>query len=357
MPNSISLESLGATESVWDNFKAHAGHDLALARVSLSIRNEYRVITAAGELDAEPAGSLLYLASSSAELPVAGDWVAIRVIDRNQAIIHAVLPRKGKFSRRAAGGRPDEQILAANIDVAFLVSALDHDFNLRRIERYITLTRESGAEAVVILNKADLCEDVPAYIARIRSIAAGTPVLAVSALSLDTIAPIRAYLGPGQTVALLGSSGVGKSTIVNALLGGERQRTQQVRNGDSRGRHTTSHRELIPLPDGGALIDTPGMRELQLWASQDSLDGAFADIAELAARCRFHDCVHSSEPGCAVAEALATGALDLERWAGYRKLRAEIRHNEVKTDPRAAQEQKQRWKSIHKAYRAYKKHW
>src|SRR3954449_6436585 len=240
-------------------------------------------------------GALLYRAHDASELPAVGDWVAVQVIGNAEAMIHAVLPRHTRFSRRAAGARDREQMIAANVDLALVICGLDHDFNLRRIERYLTLARQSGADAAVALNKADLCTDVEARLEEVRGIAGDTPVITICARSPDGIAPIVQLIGQGCTVALLGSSGVGKSTLVNQLLGEERQRVQEVRESDSRGRHTTTYRELMPLPSGGALIDTPGMRELQLWAGSDSLDSAFAEIADLAGQCRFRNCGHGAE--------------------------------------------------------------
>ena len=326
------------------------------ARVILSIRDEYRLLTPEGELYGEPSGALLYGAASAAELPVVGDWVEARVVEAGHAIVQAVLPRRTKFSRRAAGTRGDEQMIAANIDTVFLVSGLDHDFNLRRIERYLTLAHESGARPVVVLNKADLCADIDAVTAQVEAIAPGIPIACISARA-GSVEPIRVFLPEGDTIALLGSSGAGKSTLLNRLLGADVLRTQEVRESDSRGRHTTTHRELIMLPGGVALIDNPGMRELQMWASEESLDETFRDIAEIAGGCRFLDCSHASEPGCAVQSALADGTLSADRWGSYTKLLAEIRYQQVKADPAAAAAQKQQWKTLHKAARIYKKRW
>jgi ribosome biogenesis GTPase len=256
----MNLDRLGATPQV----RASLAPDLTLARVTLSQRDRYRLIADSGDLDAEPSGALWYNAASRAAMPVVGDWVAARVVNAEQAIVEAVLPRRTLFARRAPGRREDQQPIAANIDLVFLVCGLDGDFNLRRLERYLTLSVESGAEAVVALNKSDLCADVAARLAEAAAVAGATPVVAVHTRSLAGLDPLRPYLADGRTVALLGSSGVGKSSLVNCLMGENRLRTAEVHQSDSRGRHTTTHRELIPLPEGGALIDTPGMRELQL---------------------------------------------------------------------------------------------
>jgi len=233
------------------------------------------------------------------------------------------------------------------------VNGLDGDFNVRRLERYLILAAESGASPVVVLNKADVCEDVAARVALVAEVAGAAPIVTVSAT--QGVEPLLPFLSTGRTVALLGSSGVGKSTIVNRLLGQDRLRTAEVRESDSRGRHTTTHRELTALPGGGALIDTPGMRELQLWAGADAVDRAFDEIAVAAEQCRFRDCSHSGEPGCAVAAALKSGALSDERFASYRKLRGEARRHELMTDAVAAQAAKKRLKAIHKAFRNYEK--
>jgi ribosome biogenesis GTPase len=336
------------------DFASYAARGLVLARVITSQRDQYRLVTTALELDAEPSGALWHRAPTRAAMPVIGDWVAARIVGDGQAIVEAVLPRRTLFSRRAAGRREDEQPIAANVDLVFLVCGLDGDFNPRRLERYLALAAESGAQPVIVLNKADLCADLPERIAEITSIAAGAPVVAASTRAPGGLDELRRHIAPGLTIALLGSSGVGKSSIVNALLGEERLRTNDVRESDSRGRHTTSHRELIALPGGAALIDTPGMRELQLWASQDSIDVVFDEIAALAAGCRYRDCTHAGEPGCAVEAALSAGTLAADRLSSYRKLQGEARRHELLADPLAAQERKRKWKVIHKAARQYK---
>jgi ribosome biogenesis GTPase len=239
------------------------------------------------------------------------------------------------------------------VDVVFLVCGLDGDFNLRRLERYLALVATSGASPVVVLNKADLCADLAGRIAETAAIARSAPVVAASTLDPHGLDALRRFLTPEATVALLGSSGVGKSTIANRLLDEERFRTGEVRMRDSRGRHTTARRELTPMPHTGALIDTPGMRELQLWAGPESIDAVFDDIAAIAENCRFRDCTHSGEPGCAVAAALDRGQVDTGRWASFQKLRAEAEWHEAMADPLAALERKRKWKAIHKRARAF----
>ena len=347
------LQSLGATRAVLNDFQPHAAHGLTLARVATSQRDQYRLYSESGELDAEPSGALWHRTPDRASMPVVGDWVAARIVGPSQAIVDAVLPRSTLFSRRAPGSREDQQPIAANIDVVFLVCGLDGDFNLRRLERYLALAAESGAAPVIVLNKSDACADLATAIEETAAVAGSAPIVACSARDSEGLDALNAFLGSGRTVALLGSSGVGKSTIVNRLLGEERFRTNDVRESDSRGRHTTTWRELVPLPEGGALIDTPGMRELQLWASQESVDAAFDEIAELAAGCRFRDCAHSGEQGCAVEAAVAGGAITADRFESYRKLVAEARHHEVMTDKFAALEQKRKWKVMHKAVKRH----
>ena len=350
----MHLESIGADASVYRAFEPWAAQQLTLARVASAQRDHYRLFTEEAEVDAEPSGALWYR-STGAAMPVTGDWVAARIINASEAIVEAVLPRRTLFARRAAGRREQQQPIAANIDLVFLVSGLDGDYNPRRIERYRALAAESGSRAVIVLNKCDLCADLAARLEETRAIAGGTPVVTASTFADDGLEELRGHLAPGRTVALLGSSGVGKSSIANRLLGEERLRTNAVREHDSRGRHTTTHRELIPLPGAGALIDTPGMRELQLWAGQESVNSVFDDIVGFAVACRYRDCSHTTESGCAVRQALEDGSLDAARLASYRKLQGEARHHEVLTNPLAALEQKRKWKIIHKAARAYKK--
>ncbi len=350
MKDFFDLTAIGACDEVYRAFQPWASRGLRLARVSVVHGERYRLYTAEGEMQAEAIGALLYRAERSA-WPAVGDWVAFQPVGPDEGMIHDVLPRRTIFSRRAAGDREMEQVIAANIDLVLIVCGLDHDFNMRRIERYLTLAHASGVDAAIVLNKADLCPEAGARVAEAVRIAGNAPVIAITARSAQGIEPVLRLIRPGLTIALLGSSGVGKSTLVNQLLGAERQEVQEVRAGDSRGRHTTTHRELLPLPHGGALIDTPGMREIQLWAGPDSLDSAFAEIAAAAAQCRFRDCSHAVEDGCAVQAAIQSGDLDAARWQSYAKLRAEIAWHARQTDVQAAQAQKQKWKAIHKAMR------
>lgn len=297
------------------------------------------------ECDAAPAGALRW----SGELPAVGDWVRARRADATLALIESVEPRATCISRQRPGG--GKQVLAANVDLIVVVMGLDGDYNLRRLERYLVQAAASGAEAVVALNKRDVCAEWPARLAEVRAITSN----AVALSAHESVAPI-AEVVRGRTAVLLGSSGAGKSTIANALLGESRQATQPVRESDSRGRHTTTRRMLIELPDGGALIDTPGLRELALWAGQDSVEDVFGAIVALARQCRFHDCAHAGEPDCAVSAALETGELEPARWASYQKLLAEARYHERSVDQRAAAETKRKWKVIHKAIRHHPKY-
>jgi ribosome biogenesis GTPase / thiamine phosphate phosphatase len=331
---------------------AEAAPGLVPARV-VEHAGLYRVATSSGpELLAEPSGRLRREAEDASFLPAVGDWVAIRAPEGDGAArIEAILPRRSAFTRRAAGRRLDRQVVAANIDTVFLVSGLDGDFNPRRIERYATAAWDSGARPVVLLNKADIpetAEDLQDRVAEVEDVALGIPVHAVSALTGAGFASLAPYLTPGGTVAFLGSSGVGKSTLVNRLLGREAQATAAVSEWQDRGRHTTTSRSLFVAHAGWLLIDTPGMRELQLWEGE-GLAAAFADIEELAAGCAFRDCRHAGEPGCAVTAAVENGELDPARLESYRKLQRELRHVELETDVHARLKEKQRIKALMKA--------
>jgi ribosome biogenesis GTPase len=333
------LEQYGWSDALKQQFTPHAAAGLIPARVIVQQRGLYDIVTEIGELTATLAGKLAHDAEDGA-LPVTGDWVAVqaRPAERSASIQH-VLPRSSTFMRRASGpGAARAQLVAVNVDVALLAASMNADLNARRIERYLATAWESGADPVVVLTKADMCSDAEARLSEIEAVAMGVPVLAVSAVTGAGLDALRAYLKPGQTAVLLGSSGVGKSTLVNALAGREQMATQAIREDDARGRHTTSHRELVLLPSGALILDTPGMRELGLWEAGDGMSTAFADIEALAAQCRFRDCGHDGEPGCAIAAALETGALDAARWRAYGKLQRELNFHTGKEDPKAQAE-------------------
>ncbi|HEY7390706.1 MAG TPA: ribosome small subunit-dependent GTPase A [Bryobacteraceae bacterium] len=345
------LEQIGADARVRELFQRSATAGTELARVSFSSHELYRVIVDGPDEDCE--ASLTGRLRLTDTLPTVGDWVVARPVDTAFVLIEAVLPRRTQFSRRSAGTAFAEQVIAANIDVAMIVCGLDADFNPRRLERYLVLARESGAEPVIVLNKADLCNTIGESIAVVTRIAGGSQIVLLSAIG--SVAPV-ANIVSGWTVALLGSSGAGKSTIANQLLGYQRQATRAVRLDDSRGRHTTTSRMLLPMPGGGAIIDNPGMRELQLWAGKEAVDDTFDDIAFFARRCKFPDCTHKTEPDCAVRDAIGAGRIDPERWSSYQKLQRELRHQLIEQDAHARKIEKSRWKTIHKSLRDHPKY-
>nr|WP_239984957.1 ribosome small subunit-dependent GTPase A [Sporolactobacillus pectinivorans] len=328
----------------------------SIARVVSEYKGQYKIASEHGFFLAEVSGKMRHLALRREDYPAVGDWVSVdeRPADM-KATIRGILPRFSKFSRNMAGLTTEEQIVAANINTVFLVMALNHDFNVRRLERYLTMAWESGANPVIVLSKSDLCDHIDEKVSEVEEIAFGVPIHAVSAVHDSGKEQLKTYLGKGKTVVFLGSSGAGKSTLTNWLYGRELQTVNSVREDDDRGRHTTTNRELVVLPTGGVVIDTPGMRELQLWtASNQSVGQSFADIEALAADCRFRDCTHSGEPGCEVRAALASGRLERARFDSYIKLQRELAFLKRKTDKLAMLKEKERWKKIHMSLR--KKH-
>jgi ribosome biogenesis GTPase / thiamine phosphate phosphatase len=347
--NDQQLERYGWNDFFAAHFSEFAEQGYVAGRVALEYNQFCRVYAARGEILAEIAGKLKHDAESRADLPAVGDWVALRLIEsENKAVIHAVLPRRSKFMRKTKGARTAEQIVGANIDTLFLVTSLNQDFNTRRIARYLAVAWESGASPAILLTKTDLCEDVEAKIAEAEEVAAGVPVHAVCSITGEGLDALDQYFGPGKTVALVGTSGAGKSTLINRLLGSNRQKVKEVRDSDDRGQHTTRHRELILTPGGALVLDTPGMRELQLWDVEEGVETTFEDIEELAAQCRFSDCRHQTEPNCAVREALESGALDASRFENYLKLRRELDHLARRQDQFAQKQEKNRWKKLSK---------
>lgn len=323
------LEKLGWSSFFESGFKPYAKSGYSVGRVTEAHKNLYRILTEDGELMGKMSGKMRHENTGGGDLPAAGDWVVIQARTAEaQATIQAILPRFSKFSRKVAGTASREQVLAANIDIAFLVTALNNDFNLRRMERYLAIARESGAEPVVVLNKADMLESaqVDNRVVEMKKAVSGTPVIAVSALTNQGMSGLDEYLNTGKTAVFLGSSGVGKSALINALHGTEDQKTGEIRKGDDRGRHTTVFQKMIILPERGMVIDTPGLRELQLWEVESGLSDVFQDIEHLAAGCRFRDCSHESETGCAVREAINNGALDEARLESFLSLQQELAH-------------------------------
>ena len=331
----MQLTDLGWKPHFDASFQPYATTGLAPARVAREDRGLYRLWTEDDVLTARVTGRFSEAARTPGDYPAVGDWVAVQQHDGGQAAICAVLPRTSCFARGAAHGLPMGQVVAANVDIIFLMTGLDGDFNPRRIERYLAAAYGTGARPVVLLNKADLCEDAAGRVEKVECLSPGVPVHAVSAADGQGLSALAPYLANGRTAALVGSSGVGKSTLINALLGADALAVGAVRASDSHGRHTTTHRELLRLPCGALVIDTPGMRELRLWGDEEAAESVFADVVELARECRFPDCSHSDEPDCAVQQAISDGVLALERFDSYLKLERELRSAAQPAGPQA----------------------
>ncbi len=349
----MDIQTFGWNEH-WDAQRASADHpEMTPARVVAEHRELYRIHTGSREVAARVCGRLRHVAAQPADLPAVGDWVLVELPDTDgDAVVHEVLPRATQFARAAAGARTDEQVVAANVDTVWIVSAFGYDLNPARIDRYVSLVWEGGASPVVVLTKLDLAED-PEAAAELEQRLIGVSVHAVSSVSGVGLEDLHRYLAPGRTIALLGSSGVGKSTLLNTLSGKEVMEVAEVRSGQGKGRHKTTHRQLVLLPGGALLLDTPGMRELQLWNADQGVGRSFEDIETLAAQCRFSDCRHESEPGCAVQAAAESGDLQPERLVSFAKQRGELAYLERKQDKRAELEEQRKWRNIARLSRRF----
>ncbi|MBM7584245.1 ribosome biogenesis GTPase [Bacillus pakistanensis] len=319
------------------------GH-LLLGRVFAEYQSMYSILTTNGEIKAKISGKFFHGVQTREDLPAVGDWVFLHAVDEETGLIDRILPRQSKFSRKKAGIEADEQIIAANVDYLFIVSSLNDELNPRRLERYLLLCWDSGANPVIVLSKSDTCDEVEEKKEMIENIAMGVPVLVTSSVEDTGLEELKAFMRNGHTIALVGSSGVGKSTLLNALIGEQIQDVQQVREKDSKGKHTTTHREMFLTEEEAFIIDTPGMRELQMWDGEKGLSTQFAEVEELASECRFRDCSHHNEPGCYIQKSLENGELSLERFESYLKLQREIAYQKRKNDKRLESLERKKWK-------------
>jgi ribosome biogenesis GTPase / thiamine phosphate phosphatase len=355
----LSLENLGWSDFYqknYDEIKSKYDPNIIPARVSIEYLSSYKLYSEQGELSGMLAGKFHYQSQGHKDFPVVGDWVLVKpVLNEEKAIIQHILPRKTKFSRKEAGQKTDEQIIAANIDLIFLMSSMNIEFNPNRIQRYLALIFESGAEPVILLNKSDLAEDKNYFVGKVKEINSDIPVYCISSIYHEGIEDLKKYFSENTTSAVIGSSGVGKSTFINELLGENYSATQEISLYKDRGIHTTAHRELIILPSGGLIIDTPGMREVQLWEAGEGISEVYSDLEELSLECKFSDCKHESEPGCAIQKAIEEGIITEERLKSFKKLERELNRLEMNRNKREKSIEKRKFKQISKSIRKHYK--
>jgi len=345
----MELKNLGFNAFFEKHFEQCQLENISIGRICAEYKESYKLFLEKGELRAIISGKFRNDCNTREKFPSVGDWVLFEYIDNeNKAIIQSILPRRSKFSRKVAGKETQEQVIASNVDFAFIVCALNYDFNLRRIERYLSLIWQSGATPVVVLTKTDLCPDVQSKISEVENIAFGVDIHAISNVSTEGIEALQKYFINDKTIVLLGSSGVGKSSLINNLTKENIMKTNELRSNIEKGRHTTTHKQMIILPEGGLIIDTPGIRELQLWDAEDGISQTFNDIEDIAKSCKFNDCKHTNEPGCAVKKAIKDGLLELNRLENYLKVQKEQEYLTSRQSQSAAKVEKDKWKAIHK---------